>query len=603
MASIAVASMELQGASAFIAHAVAAWVDNEIIMPALFPPDPVEGARIGEIGIMGADKGDPVGNVYGTYAKVAGQLIWAKDLIEKSVSEQTGKGGRRITYRYYADCAVAIARTKTGSLASIDAVLADEIPIYTSEDLNVLATIEENGLGMYMEPIYDGSSTGKGMDISHYEPWIICDTTVNADAKTNVYDQLEVGDKINLSDWTQSANNDSNDKITEKKRLTLRGSFISSGKEYFYEYQYYALKLENFNKVQEVATATETQTGTQSDHPYGTASGSVSVIHGTTTTISIDKLAGVGWKSGVQESGNPTIHLGNNGSVDSVISAIEGSANTPKFKDVAYVSFNNLNLKDYGQRIPNFEFIVSNTAQSNARTCLEDILQDSELQSTEYDVSGVDTTEIVGYTTMGISETVKKIQPIALAFDIRAQEKGGVIYFFTHKSSNTTTTLIDDYVGVYTSNKPSGKVAINQAPIDEKYGEVSLTYVDSQNENKFTQGLERAMAYSQSDVANRATPHRWTKLNVNLPITMTPDSAREIVHRLLWSSWSDDLIFEFTLPSRYLALQENDRIVVSAGGKDYTAVISKADIGANYMMKIEAQLDVAVEQDFSGWTK
>ena len=152
-------------------------------------------------------------------------------------------------------------------------------------------------------------------------------------------------------------------------------------------------------------------------------------------------------------------------------------------------------------------------------------------------------------------------------------------------------------------DSPSGKIEVNQVPINEKYGEVSLTYVDSENENKFTQGLERAMAYSQSSAGGRETSHRWTKLNVNLPITMTPNSAREIVHRLLWSSWSDDLTFEFTLPSRYLALQENDRITFTVGTTSYTAVISKVDVGANYMMNIEAQLDVSIEQDFSGWTK
>ena len=163
--------------------------------------------------------------------------------------------------------------------------MADEIPIYTSEDLNVLDTIEENGLGMYMEPIYDGSnSSGKGATISHYEPWIICDTTVNADAKTNVYDKLQVGDKINLSDWTQSANNDSNDKITEKKRLTFSSQQGSTA--YWFEYQYYALKLENFNKVSEVATATETQTGYHNSGNGTTNSGSHEIIHGTTTTIS-----------------------------------------------------------------------------------------------------------------------------------------------------------------------------------------------------------------------------------------------------------------------------------------------------------------------------
>ena len=48
------------GAGYAIAMAVASIVDSTVIMPMLFPPDPIEGAKVDSIDIMSADEGAPV---------------------------------------------------------------------------------------------------------------------------------------------------------------------------------------------------------------------------------------------------------------------------------------------------------------------------------------------------------------------------------------------------------------------------------------------------------------------------------------------------------------------------------------------------------------
>lgn len=602
MASIILPSLAPEGASLAIKaslSAIGSYIDNTVLMPALFPPDPVEGAKIGEIGVMGADKGQPAVSVYGSYAKVAGQLLWAKKLQEVSVTEQIGKNGKRINYQYYVDCAVGIARTKDTALASIDSVLADEKVIYTSDDLQVLNDLSGTGMGIWEEEITVQTSGGKTYE---YEYWLIFDTTINATVVTDVYNKLDVGDTVNISGFTNSENNDSADIVREKSSITITETKTISGAVYEHNYTYKAIKLDKA-KVEEVNTASETVTFARVGQPHITTSDTATIVHGLSTSVTIQKVGGVGWADDVLRSGEPTVHLGNNASPDSVISAIEGSANTPAFKDMAYVVFNDLNLQDFGIRIPNFEFIASNTTQADARACIEDIMQDSELLASEYDVSAISQDEIIGYAVVGATETAKKIQPIMVAFNILGQERGGVVHLFSHSDSRPKTALEADYIGAYNEDKPSGGIAVSQLPVDERLGEVSVTYIDVENDNKFQQGLERAMAYSQSSVADRETSHRWTKMAVNLAISMTPDSAREIAHRLLWTSWANDLKFSFTLPSRYLALQENDRISFEVEGKTHTAMIDRIDLGANYMLKVEATLDVAIAQDFSEWGK
>lgn len=578
MATIAVASLMTSGGGGFaIAMFLASYVDSAYIMPSLFPPDPTEGAKIGEVGVMGADTGTPAPKCYGTFAKVAGQLLWTANFTEISNSERQGKNGRKVTYRYYVDVAVGICRTDATPLASLDSVLADEKVVYANQD-----TVNPT----------PASGTGVGLLVEGGKQYMIFDPVVNSSVLTDFYHAFEVGDKVQLSGFaTLFAGNWT---ILEKLSLTLHYG-VAQGMHA--EKDYFAFRMPYWGET---------------DHEWRTEAlwyvdywweetnefRDTLVPAGKSTSVTLTGVQGAGWQSGIQQSGDPVIHLGNNTTADSILTTVEDDV--PAFKDLAYIAFDQLNLDDFGMRIPNFEFIVSNTARADAQACLDDILQDSGLDSTEYDVSEVNEDAIIGFSTLGATATVKKIQPLALAFSIMAQERGGKLHFFTHNSSVTLTEIEDDYVGAYT-NKPTGGISVQQSPIDERHGEVAVTYVNAMEGARFSQGLERAMAYSHANEANRETSHRWTKLSVNLGLTLEPNDAREIAHRLLWSQWADDLMFEFTLPARYLKLQENDRISINVNGTTHKAVVRKIDVGANYMMKIEAKLDVAVDQDFSGW--
>ena len=599
-AAAAGTGVAMSAGAAMVGGAIAAFIDSQLLMPALFPADPEEGMKVGEMGIMTADKGSPTAAIYGSYAKVAGQLLWAKRMAEHTQTSGGGKSTKKITHTYSVDCAVGICRTKSSPLTSIDAVLADEIPLYISDDRQVLSELTGSGLGCYAEPTAWGGE-GCGTEVTEWDYWIFFDTSINPNCITDIYNQLVVGDNINIAGFSNSYNNDSADKITSKSSIHFEDSWRNAaGWEYIYEYSYPAIRVEKA-KNGEWNIVTETNTYTKWDGQTTSQSGYIK--HGTSDVINITKVGDVGWASGVQRSSTPQIYLGNNPTYNNVIAAAEGAGNTPAFKDMAYIVFNDLNLEDYGTRIPNFEFICSNSALADVRACINDILSDSELLASEYDVSAVAAEEVVGYSVVGITETSKKLQPLALAFNILVQERGGVIHFLTHSATRTKVELDADYIGAYNNDKPTGGVMITQEALDNKKGEVTVAYIDVENENKFTQGLERATAFSQSDVASRETPSRWTKSAINLGLSLTPNTAREIAHRLLWMGWADDLTFSFTLPARYLYLQENDRLQIPANGKTYDALITKVDVGANYMLKVQAQLDTAISQDFSEWDK
>lgn len=55
---------------------------------------------------------------------------------------------------------------------------------------------------------------------------------------------------------------------------------------------------------------------------------------------------------------------------DPLIQAIEGASSTPAFREIAYVVFENLELADFGNRLPNFSFEITRGAQSGVSTLL-----------------------------------------------------------------------------------------------------------------------------------------------------------------------------------------------------------------------------------------
>tara|TARA_R110002020_G_scaffold41325_3_gene121957 strand:+ start:2175 stop:4022 length:1848 start_codon:yes stop_codon:yes gene_type:complete len=612
MVSIAFASSaQYAGMTALqqaVGMAVAGYIDNSVLMPMLFPPDPVEGAKVGEVNVMGADHGSPSSVAYGTYAKLAGQLVWARSLQEVSVTEKVGKNGKRISYEYYVDCAVAISRTKSKPLTSLDAIFADEKCVYTNPD--TVGNLTTFGGGMIFQ--------NKGVEGNY----IGFDEGVNASVVADVFDQWRVGDVFTVSN---STSNNNTFKILDKSEVLAytitidtdtHASLGCQNGDVDVVYTFPAFRVENTanpntNLTTERATSSEsrsyTVTATDKDDNTTTCTytSTNTYIKGVATVIT---LAGgshtSGWADGLQQSGAPVIHLGHNSSQDSLMVAREGSTNVPKYRDMAYVAFDSLDLQDFGIRIPNFEFVCSNTALANVKTVWQDILEDSELLSSEWDVSAITEDAVIGYAVHGYSEVSKKLQPLALAFRVLSQERGGVLHFFNHVATNIEDALEEDYVGAYEGESGGDGVTITQMPIDQKLGEVTVKYINSEDDGKFTEGLERAQSFSSTDIAERETPSRWTKKSVSLsPIVMKPDDAREIAHRILWSSWADDMTFEFMLPSRYIYLQENDRITIPTSGKEYTAIITKIDIGANFMVKVTAILDVSINQDFSNYGK
>lgn len=566
MATIAFASAAAGTGAGNYAAAVmlGSMIDNLFIMPTLFPADPVDAGRVGEFGVMGAAEGDPVPIVFGQYAKLATEVVWiSEDVEEVTHTANAGKNGGITSATYYVNAIVILGYLgndwSPGTIATLDQVFMDQKRVYANAATTTPITTIEDGLFILT----------KG---SQYVVYF--DAVVNPNAVTEFYDKWVVGDKLTWSGWLNAVNNDSADMIVEKRDFLVSDGMFGG----YRTVQGFRMQKA---KYEEFAGTTNAPTG----------------IAG--RDITATGVAGSGWADGLFKGSIASIRDGSQASPWTTYQNEVGSGNASAWVDMAWLPLLKLNLTDFGNRFPNIEAVVSaDTTLRDPRGIVGHILLQTGLEAAEYDVSAVDNTAtVLGYVVRGPIEATKALQPILLAFDIIPQERGKKIYFFDRADNIANTYTVDaDFIG----DGSGGGVEIQETPMDQRYGEVVVTFVDFSSET-YKKGLERAQYLSENSVANRETPYRWTKLAINLDMTLNPGDAREIAYRVLAHSHADILRLKFMLSPRYLWLQENDRISIVAGGVTYKALISQIDIGANNFLDVQATLDVAVEQDFSSW--
>lgn len=565
---------------------VAQIIDSQLIMPSLFPPDPIEGAKVDSIDIMSADEGAPVSECYGTFAKTGGQLIWTYKLQSQSHVSGSRKRGITTSYTYHIKCAVAVAYTPNNPLATIDQVQMDEKVVY--RNINTTNTTVVSGAGMGVHNDSDG------------QRWVWFDPEVNPTIIADVYNVFEVGDVLHWGDavsttglrFGTSANNDASDKILEKGFARVMywsddGEWNSRVYHSFRGFRMQKSKTDEYVK---------TNSGSSSDLPAITDEPS-----GLTFSVQAAGVAGSGWASGIQVGGEPVIYLGDQTADDPTMDdyhVISGdNSNLPAFKDMAYIVFNNLNLERWGQRVPNMSFVVS--AHSDYRTVpsiMTQILTNGNIDSSEFDTSNVAATSVVGYTIKGATEIVKKIQPLMVAFNIVAQERGNKIYFHD-RASVPSVTIPSGYETAYVG-RPNDGVEVEETPYSQRVGEINLKFVNS-DDDEFRTGQERIVF--KNDGMRNDSFNKMTKLNMQLPVTMSRSTAKQIAARMLYSTHADVLSFKFNLPMTYLHIQENDKLNVTIGGKSYAMLIRKVDIGANGLIAVEATHEVAINTDWSDY--
>lgn len=211
---------------------------------------------------------------------------------------------------------------------------------------------------------------------------------------------------------------------------------------------------------------------------------------------------------------------------DSLLEGAIGIGDTPAYRGTCYVVIWGLQLADYGNRIPNLEFLVEADEAITVDAVLEDIVGQCGLDTNKISTSGLDD-EVRGYSIGSPSTGTGAIQPLALAFDFDSSSVGGAVRFMKRGSG---------LAGIV----PSSFMAAHQGGEDRP----ELIHWTRDAETQLPQ--QATLSFADPDrnwqvnaqIARRVAGSAQANLSAQLPMVVDVPLAAQITDRLLWEAWN-----------------------------------------------------------------
>ena len=554
--ALAVVASQIGGSAAFAAFATSALaiaggiIDSAFVFPAIFgTPEAgsVEGARLSSLSPQQASEGAPINYCIGARVRVGGNVIWMKNLEEVKVTTSSGGGGKgtsgggggsSTTYEYYASAMIAVCE---GEIDGLVKCYADG-KVFLKE-----------------------ASPGT-LDLTT--------TLVSTSAR-----RLNVNTDRNYGPASLHAFGTSDTPFTDAGFITGVDATLTG----------FTVDTDN-NTTQEVKALLINGRGEEAmifkDWPAGGSDDSTDASITVTQEVPrhpsiIDRL--VIYPGASNDAIDPLIE-GNTGEGGG------GVDNTPRFKNIAKMMLERLGLADYGNRLPQFNFVVNKSSTTTVREAIADILERGGLTASDYDVTGIDASyTITGYAISGAKSVAATLEPIMLVWNLGVQEENGVLMFYDRGNETTLTDIRDDDWSAHIEGgEPEEGLLISERPIFDLPSEVSVSYVDQDTDDQIGEARARRIDFV-SDIQE----------SINVPIVMTAGRARTVAEIRLWRAWNDKRKAVFKLPPRFLQATEGDIVPVTLNGETYNVRLTRISRGNNFIHDCEGVVQDNTEFDFT----
>lgn len=521
------------GIGGALGAALGGYIDNAFIFPAIFDADvPVqEGPRLDQLRLQSASEGAPILRCYGPQNRVAGTILWVSPVREVKTQEEVGSG------------------KGTGKPAGVTITYTYYLDIAVGICQGPISKVSK--IKGDDRVIYTAQQTVSvtGTDISG----------TNLPYRENYTAALEV-----------PANGTDLSVFLSEVPATISGFATGSN-----------------NGAWDITWAGKAVPGNTFAYIRRASAPAFSdEAAGPSVTVSQVQPEQIGRADDV------TIYLGNDTQVaDSTIASHE--ADVPAWRGLAYVVIDNLNISDFGNRIPNFNFFVEADAGGDPPVtsytvgdCISDIMDRARLSEVSYDVSTL-TEELRGYVIPGPQPLIQQLEPLMLAFDIAAYEDGDTITFVKRSATDISDFDEIDFGAAEGDAEPEVRDLLQEQTSGLNLPhEITLEYGDP--EISLQQGAARERVInSPVDVTD----------NIRLAMTLTSSEARAIAQRQLWRPYSERTQVHFMLPPSYTYLKENDRLILTYEGETYNTRIVEINRGANGILQCRGIVEIDVTTD------
>jgi len=397
--------------------AIGSYIDQNYLMPALFPQDPVQGPRLSDLKFSSASEGDPSAVTFGI-TRVAGTVIYLGPLIqEKHEEDAGGKGGGGqtvITYDYFVDVAVGFCMNEVENFdflfadgkkvwGRVDDTIIDYLSPDPSTDFEVNVLYELDGSGNFLDftaQIDDASLTvgNSTVDLDSVDRTPEVDEFFQVAGDPNGYvvvSYVDLGggtgtltfrppmvqlwadnDFVNFSGQTVS---DTHESIVSHTGLGAPDlTVFKSGAD---------VTVTGFSLAENNGVFRCVQSGN------GPSGDTFIKLRNDGARPQTDDSARLVQENPAFWSGladDITLYYGTQDQLpDPLIESFEGVGDVPGYRGTAYVVVTRLKLGDFGNRVPNFEAIIRENGQRQLKDVFSTLLERAGYKRTEYDVTGL----------------------------------------------------------------------------------------------------------------------------------------------------------------------------------------------------------------------
>lgn len=503
----------LPGFGGVLGAAIGGVIDNTF----LFPPPSAKAPRLDDLQFLRGVEGTPIPYVLGT-ARCPGFCFWKGRLIPHEEGGGKGGGGPS-AISYSVDVAVGICE---GPIESIVKIWANGTLLY-DRDADVAITSDEISVTVFITYNY---SSVLGIDVA----------TVHMDLTSPSggpdLSELKSGKNATLSGFANGGNN---------------GTF----------------RVESSSKNQNTGISTA-----RLRNASATAETS-----GATVTIAQDLPE---WSP--NKASGFTFYLGDDTqTADPLMESYEGSGNVPGYRGRAYVVITRLQLRDFGNSMPQMQFLVEQTSGTKTiASAISDIMLRAGRPAEDFDVSEVEG-DMRGYTIIGPQPVTQQLRPLLLAFDIITQEIGGVLHFLS-RTNASEVVIEEELLAAHEAGSDAPRLLdVTDVENPSLPVEVNVTYIDERLDWQ-TSNQKYRIGFRSGTSDN--------VVSVDLSsLVLTPSEAQDVCRRTAWTAHANRRRVGWTLPPSKLVVQENDVLVTTAEGFDWRLLTTKIDRGANFLLE------------------
>jgi len=226
--------------------------------------------------------------------------------------------------------------------------------------------------------------------------------------------------------------------------------------------------------------------------------------------------------------------------IDALIGSIEGIASTPAYRGLALAVFENLELAEFGNRIPFMTFeVIADAEPPTISSILADASEDVGAEASD---------TLIGFAAYGRS-IAEAIRPLVDCFGVNLFDDGAGL---RSPDNSAPVALSSDELGSSLDGRKGALIEREQLPIGAAPSTLRLTYYDP------------ARDYQAGDARAIAGEQPGNEAQQQLPAVLSADAAKTLAQQVLARQWASRDRLILRLPPSRTALEPGSIVRLEA---------------------------------------